>query len=467
MKKILLLAFFLNSIYAQAQVTFNITSVPANTPVNDNIYVAGSFNGWNPGSSSYKLTKISSSFYTITLAAGNGSIEFKFTRGDWAKGECNADGSFKANRTFTYGNGDTLNLSVAGWDDLINGGGGNTSTALPNVSLMADSFLIPQLNRFRKIWIYLPDDYSTALNKFYPVLYMQDGQNIFDDSTSFAGEWKVDETLHQLQIDGDYGCIVIGIENGGADRIDEYSPYINSSYGGGEGDEYCDFMVNTLKPYVDLNYRTLSSRDYTAIAGSSMGGLISFYAAMKYQSVFSKAGIFSPSFWFDDSLYTFVSNEGKQQDMKFYFVSGTNESTDMVPDIRNMYSTMSNEGFTSVEMDTVFKTNGAHAEWFWAQEFSACYYWLFDNMIINIDEPEPDSIFSINPNPAQKKIYLSSKYPLRKISLEIFDFNGQRVYSDTQQFSKAIDISDLKNGIYYLKVFDSQKIYSKIFAVMK
>ncbi|MCY7409931.1 MAG: T9SS type A sorting domain-containing protein, partial [Chitinophagales bacterium] len=163
----------------------------------------------------------------------------------------------------------------------------------------------------------------------------------------------------------------------------------------------------------------------------------------------------------------YVASEGKQQEMKFYFVSGTNESSDMVPDIRSMYSTMYNDGFTADEMDTVFVTNGAHAEWFWAQEFGGCYNWLFDNTIISVEEPEPDSIFNISPNPAQKKINLTSKYPMKKIEVEIYDSNGQRIFSSTQQFSKAIDVSKMNNGLYYLKIKDQNKIYSKIFTVMK
>lgn len=466
MRKLLLLSTLFIYLHASAQVTININSVPANTPPNDDIYIAGSFNGWDPGSSSYKLTKINATFFTITLASGNGTIEFKFTRGNWNRVECKADGSFQPNRTFTYGNGDTLNLSIEGWEDLINGNA-STSTALSNVSLMDDSFYMPQLNRYRKIWIYLPDDYDTALNKFYPVLYMQDGQNVFDDSTSFAGEWKVDETLHNLQIDGNYGCIVIGIENGGVERINEYSPYYNSSYGGGQGDEYCDFMVNTLKPFIDSHYRTLSSRDFTAVAGSSMGGLISFYAAMKYQDVFSKAGVFSPSLWFDDSIYTYVTNKGAQQAMRFYFVAGRTESSDMVPDIKSMYTTMSNVGFTSDELDTVIKNDGQHAEWFWAREFRGCYEWLFANTIANISQPTPDSIFYITPIPARDEIFLHSKSPMKKIQLEIFNSQGQKVFSSQQSFSKAIEVDSLKSGYYFLKVHDGDKSYSKIFAIMR
>jgi len=466
MKKFLLFSTMLISIIARAQVTINITNIPANTPSNDVLYIAGTFNGWDPGNSSYALTKIDSDFYTITLGAGTGTIEFKFTRGDWVKVECQANGTFLPNRTFTYGNGDTINLTIAGWDDLINGTTIH-STALPNVSLMADSFYMPQLDRYRKIWIYLPDDYSTATSKYYPVIYMQDGQNLFDDSTAFAGEWQVDETLHNLQMDGNYGCIVIGIENGGLFRMDEYSPYHNPYYGGGQGDEYCDFIVNTLKPYVDSHYRTLTSRDYTAIAGSSMGGLISFYAGMKYQDVFSKIGVFSPSFWFNDSIYNFTVAQGHQDPMRFYFVAGRYESGDMVPDIVLMYNWMSSVGFSPDEMDTVIKTDGQHSEWFWDREFPGCYLWLFANTIASVQDLNLNSEFTITPNPACDQITLHTSDSMSEGQIEVFDLEGKRLIFLLQPLSDVINTASLKNGTYILKITDKKKSAAKFFEVAR
>lgn len=104
-----------------------------------------------------------------------------------------------------------------------------------------DSFYMPQLGRYRNIWVYLPPDYGSS-QKQYPVLYMHDGQNLFEDSTSFVGEWHLDETLDSLHQTGDYGCIVIGIENDGNHRMDEYMPNVHPKYGGGEGDLYIRFI---------------------------------------------------------------------------------------------------------------------------------------------------------------------------------------------------------------------------------
>ncbi len=102
MKKLFTLLVLLIALTARSQVTINVVGVPANTPPGDDIYIAGTFNNWDPGNSAYKLVKINSTFFTITLASGNGTIEFKFTRGDWARGECKSDGSFQPNRSFSY-----------------------------------------------------------------------------------------------------------------------------------------------------------------------------------------------------------------------------------------------------------------------------------------------------------------------------------------------------------------------------
>ncbi|HRO72156.1 MAG TPA: alpha/beta hydrolase-fold protein, partial [Saprospiraceae bacterium] len=171
------------------------------------------------------------------------------------------------NRKFTYnGTPSTIDLTISGWEGSSN----VNSTASDQVSILTDSFYIPQLNRYRRIWLYLAKNYTTSTLSF-PVLYMHDGQNLFDKKTSFAGEWQVDEALDSLDKSGYNVAIVVGIDNDGGKRLDEYSPWLNSKYGGGEGDKYIDFIAQTLKPYIDRNYRTIPDADHTGIMGSSMG----------------------------------------------------------------------------------------------------------------------------------------------------------------------------------------------------
>ena len=169
-------------------------------------------------------------------------------------------------------------------------------TAQPNVHVLPTPFLIPGLNRERTVRIYLPPGYEQGTRR-YPVLYMHDGQNLFDDATAYAGEWGIDETLNELAKSRGLELIVVGIDNGGAERIHELNAWDNPQFGKGEGEQYTAFIVEVLKPWIDQHYRTRPDRRHTAIMGSSMGGLISSYAISRYPQVFGKAGIFSPAYW--------------------------------------------------------------------------------------------------------------------------------------------------------------------------
>lgn len=362
----------------QAQVTLNVV-VPSNTPASANLYLAGTFNGWTNNSPAYLLTAYNSgSAYSITFTPPVGTVEFKITRGSWATVEGNASGGFIPNHVFTYaGVPVTYNLPILSWEDL---GVAYPHTAFSNVNLVSANFYIPQLNRNRRVQIYLPPNYFSATDLRFPVLYMQDGQNLFSVAQSFAGEWQIDESLNNLSagVGGSYGCIVVAIDNGGANRINEYSPWVNPAYGGGEGEAYANFIVNTLKPYIDNNYRTLPCRNNTGIAGSSMGGLIALYAAIAHQNVFGKAGVFSPSLWFSSQVYDFVQAAGKQQNMKIYLVAGGNESGSMLPNMQAMYNLLLSVGFTTSEVSYNAIAGGQHTESFWAQQLPACYQWLYN-----------------------------------------------------------------------------------------
>lgn len=245
----------------------------------------------------------------------------------------------------------------------------NTNAQDNNLSKNVSTLIIsaPQLQTEKKIWVYLPDGYNNSTEK-YPVLYMHDGQNLFDGT----GEWHIDEQLESLLAK----TIVIGIEHGGDKRVDELSPYISEKYGGGNADNYLDFLVNTLKPYVDQNYRTKKDRENTTIFGSSVGGLVSFYAVLKYPKVFGKAGIFSPSFWFGEEIYDLVHNTPKL-DAKLYFMAGDHESNDMVADMNRMVELVLNK-MNKKKVHKKIVHNGRHNETLWAKEFAAAYLWLME-----------------------------------------------------------------------------------------
>jgi predicted alpha/beta superfamily hydrolase len=181
----------------------------------------------------------------------------------------------------------------------------------------------PQLNNQRDILVYLPKSYDQS-DKHYPVLYMQDGQNLFDAATSFAGEWQVDETMEALGREG-LEAIVVGIPNGGEKRLDEYSPFHQLRIGGGEGNKYLAFLTETVKPLIDTSFRTCPERENTAILGSSMGAYISMYGFFHNPEVFGLAGIMSPAFWFArGAMYTYVENAPFSPG-KIYLDVGTRE----------------------------------------------------------------------------------------------------------------------------------------------
>lgn len=246
------------------------------------------------------------------------------------------------------------------------------STASINVSTF--DIEAPQLDTIRKIWVYTPEDYTTS-NKRYPVIYMHDAQNLFDASTSYAGEWKVDEFLDSLK---QAEVIVVGIEHGNEKRINELTPFPHEKYGGGEGDKYLEFIVETLKPHIDVVYPTLSEAKNTTIMGSSLGGLISFYGAIKYSETFGKAGVFSPSFWFSEEIYEFVKNRKIESSTKFYFVAGTGEGEEMIPDLNKMFALLKEKGISKENMHMKIVEEGQHNEAAWSREFPDAFFWLFE-----------------------------------------------------------------------------------------
>jgi len=450
LRSLILFCLVFVTTFSMAQPTFIINSIPNNTPPDDPIYIVGSFNAWDPADPDFALQKNASEQWFIVMPemSSGSRIEFKFTRGDWATVEKGANGEEIANRVFIYGNGATEEYDVLNWADQ--GGGGASSTAADNVHIMDESFYISQLDRHRRIWIYLPPDYeNTSLD--YPVLYMHDGQNLFDQYTSFAGEWEVDETLNNLAQEGIQVPIVIGIDNGGAERINELTPWVNQQYGGGDGALYAAFIVETLKPYVDEHYRTQAGRETTGIMGSSLGGLISQYGALKYQDVFSKAGIFSPSYWFSDSVWSFTSEMGKQQSMKLYQMAGGQESASMVPNMQAMHDSLRALGFINTELITKVVPNGQHNEASWRNAFADAYLWLFSDFA-NATEEFIEKEIVISPNPCLNEIHILNYQSRKSDSITIQDLSGHILLKVVSIISNNIDVSSLASGSYVLVI---------------
>jgi predicted alpha/beta superfamily hydrolase len=198
----------------------------------------------------------------------------------------------------------------------------------------------PALNNDRDILIYLPPSYfsetSESVGQRYPVLYMHDGQNLFDPATSFAGEWGVDEVLETLAYETGLEAIVVGIPNSGKGRLDEYSPFHDPLRGGGKGNLYLSFIIHTLKPLIDARFRTLPEHRHTGLMGSSMGGLISLYGFFHREQVFGFAGVMSPSLWFGQgAIFDYVQNAPFVPG-KIYLDVGTREQGGSMKSLRNL-----------------------------------------------------------------------------------------------------------------------------------
>ncbi|MEK7225470.1 MAG: alpha/beta hydrolase-fold protein, partial [Bacteroidota bacterium] len=316
----LLLFVSMSAMGQQYYVHLELKTLPSQHPLEAAVYLAGSFNGWNPQNENYRFKKDDLGVYYFDMKLDSGTYEYKITRGGWDKVECKKNGAGIENRRLTIAGSVSIPLDIEEWQDRF-GAPVRVSTANKHVKIIDTAFLIPQLNRVRRIWIYLPENYSASTGR-YPVLYMHDGQNVFDDATSFSGEWGVDECIDSMK----NKCIVVAVDNGAQKRINEYCPYDFSlktlglsnadSLHKGEGGLYIDFLANTLKPFIDNNYRTLKDKEHTFIAGSSMGGIISMYAVLKYPKVFGGAGVFSPAFWVGPKIFDDIRAKGREAEAK-------------------------------------------------------------------------------------------------------------------------------------------------------
>lgn len=376
MKKIIVfiaVIFFSNVVFSQFYLKIVVNSVA--TKSLDEIYVAGSFNGWNPKDENYKLKPLGVNRKGIVIKSITpGNHEFKLTRGSWDKVECTANGLNIENRTVLINDDKIIEIDILGWkDDFPDKPKPNTASQ--QVKIIDTAFYIPQLKRTRKIWIYLPKSYSTSKNN-YPVLYIQDGQNIFNEQTAAYSEWGIDECLDTLQQQLKKECIVVGIDHGNEKRLTEYNPFDNEKYGKEEGSEYVDFLVNSLKPFIDKNYRTLPTSNKTYLLGSSMGAYISFYAVLKYSNVFGAVGVFSPSFWIDEQMFSFAEKTNVIGQPGFYFYAGNMESKTMVENMNRMADIISKKPKSIIRR--VVYPLGKHNEKYWREEFDDFYKWLMN-----------------------------------------------------------------------------------------
>jgi len=301
-----------------------IVSVPADTPVDEPVFLSGNdaqLGNWN--GAGLRLERHDDGTYRGGFTFRRGAhVEFKATRGTWQTVEKSGAGGEIDNRTFKADLDKRVKAEVVSW--------ASAEADRPEPKLTGDirkheGFHSAILNNDRTLRVYLPPGYDDPPDRRYPVLYMHDGQNIFDASTAFAGvEWRVDEAAERLIKTGDIEpIIIVGMYNN-ADRMTEYTPRPV----GEQGDAYARFVVEEVKPFIDRTYRTDPAREKTGIAGSSLGGLISLYMAREHAATFGRCGAVSPSLgWDDRGLLTRwrAGDNDWMQKTRFWIDMGTSE----------------------------------------------------------------------------------------------------------------------------------------------
>lgn len=348
-----------------------------NTPDDDErpVYISGNFNDWKTQDYRFLMRKISKGKYEFEFPEGKEfqkELTYKFTKGDWSEVEIDQYGNKTPNR---HWNDEKLlrTEKVAKWRK-------NwlpyRPSQLPKIHLISEEFEIPQLNKTRKIWALLPHDYDTS-EESYPVLYLQDAQNLFNENADF-GNWEIDK---KLAVMSDYGIgkiIIIAVEHAESERLQEYNVG-RTLLGTGSGKQYIRFLTDTLKPFVDKTFRTKSDRESTGIGGSSMGGLVSIFSGLIYPEVFGKLMVFSPSLWVIPKIKLGFLDFFEPLETRLYLYAGGDESDTMISHVTKLQKRLLKRESLQGKMKIRLSINmdGKHNEVYWSDEFPKAIEWLF------------------------------------------------------------------------------------------
>ena len=240
----------------------------------------------------------------------------------------------------------------------------------------------------RDIAVYVPPGYAESPQTRYPVLYMQDGQNLFDPATAFCGnDWRADITADELIRAGAIEpCLIVGAYNTGVRRISEYTPTRDPARKkGGKGGRYARMLARELKPFIDSQYRTRRGPADTFVGGSSLGGLVSLEAALLYPRVFGGAAVMSPSVWWDRRvILSMVAAYSNTQRPRIWLDTGTQEgSAQVVADARALRDLLAERGWQGRGLAYVEDQGAGHNEGAWAARFGGVLQWMFG--------PEPEA----------------------------------------------------------------------------
>lgn len=240
------------------------------------------------------------------------------------------------------------------------------------------------LSTRRDIVVYLPPGYEGSASR-YPVLYLQDGQNLFDPATAFGGRpWRAAETADDLIRRGAIeSLMIVGVYNTGVRRVSEYTPTRDRRLRkGGKGDRYAEMLARELKPFIDHEYRTRKSASATGVGGSSLGGLVSLQAGLLYPAVFGKLAVLSPSVWWDDrSILPLVRNFRSRKRPRIWLDAGTAEGSNgaaVIEDLRLLRDALIEKGWRE-DVDLRYRefAGAGHNEDAWAARFHQVLEYLY------------------------------------------------------------------------------------------
>ncbi|MCG9792753.1 alpha/beta hydrolase [Flavobacterium algicola] len=336
------------------------------------IYITGNFNNWCTQESKYVLEQVGDTTYRYKFSVDftfPETLQYKFTKGDWNAVEISEEEESTPNRSTNLKSG-VQREHVVKWKREWSPYKPNF---LPQVVLLSDEFTIPQLETTRKIWALLPHNYDNTTDK-YPVIYLQDAQNLFHNNEDL-GNWEIDKKLAVMAEHQVGNVIIIAVEHAGDNREQEYSAN-TTSLGKGKGREYLEFLVETLKPYVDNNFRTKTDVNHTGIGGSSMGALISLFGGLLHPTIFGRLLIFSPAL-LEDTSYGLL--EEVQRETKIYLYVGGQEGEHRVGRTKQLENHLLENKFITgrQNFNLSFNANGEHNETYWSKEFPKAIEWLF------------------------------------------------------------------------------------------
>jgi len=336
-----------------------IVNAPFNTEEKEELYLTGNIPGhcqWQV--KCLKLEKIfDKTFRKVLELKEHHEFDFKITRGSWETEAASSSGRIYPNRTIKLKEDYTkLVINIANWSD-------KKAHGVTGKLITVKNFLPSPLKEKKTLWIWLPPSYDSS-KKTYPVLYMHDGQNVFDPRTSgFGNEWSVDEVMTALiKKKKIKEAIVVAIQSG-SNRNGEYT--YNR-----QGHLYADFLIKTLKPYIDSNYRTKTDRKNTYLMGSSMGALISFTILYKHSEVFSKAGAISlPPFAHDDTLFKWLKKQNLPKNpVQFYIDHGTHgQDGSYLEHVHRLLRVLEKKGLSKKSIKYEVAPYADHTELDWAR----------------------------------------------------------------------------------------------------